>query len=118
MRIHRGVPQARGDQLLELLGEDVLEDLGLGVHPIPAHPELLGQEQLDQAVVAQHLKRHRATLVGQPHAAIGLVLDQPHLVSLRTIAETEPGVTPRRSARSLVDTAAPSRVSSAYTALA
>ena len=35
----------------------MLEHLGLGVHAIPRHPELLGQEQLEQAVVAQHLER-------------------------------------------------------------
>ena len=31
-----GSPSLRGDQLLELLGEHVLEDLSLGVHAIPA----------------------------------------------------------------------------------
>ena len=54
--------QARSDQLLELLGEHMLKDLGLGVHTIPGHPELLGEEQLEQPMVAQHLKRDPATL--------------------------------------------------------
>ena len=82
MRVDCRVAQARRDQLLELLGEHVLEHLGLGVHAIPGHPELLGQEQLEQPVVAQHLKRDPATLVGEPHAVVGLVLDQPHLGEL------------------------------------
>src|SRR5205085_7032587 len=36
------VPEAGGDQLLELLGDDVLEDLRLGVHAVPGHAELFG----------------------------------------------------------------------------
>ncbi len=82
MRIDGGVAQARGDQLLELLGEHVLEHLGLGVHAVPGHPELLGEEQLEQPVVAQHLERDAAPLLGQPHAAVGLVLDQPDVGEL------------------------------------
>ena len=79
MRIDGGIAQARRDQLLELLGEHVLEHLGLGVNAIPGHPELLGQEQLQQPVVAQHLERDPATLRGEPDAAVGLVLDEPEL---------------------------------------
>ena len=62
MRIDGRVAQARRDQLLELLGEHVLEHLGLGVHAIPGHSELLGEEQLEQPVVAQHLERDPAAL--------------------------------------------------------
>ena len=65
MRVDRRVAQSRGDQLLELLGEHVLEHLGLGMHAIPGHPELLSEEQLEQAVMAQHLQRDAPTLVGQ-----------------------------------------------------
>ena len=57
-----GSPRRAAISSLELLGEHVLEHLGLGVHAIPGHPELLGQEQLDQPVVAQHLERDPATL--------------------------------------------------------
>jgi len=35
--IDRGIAQARGDQLLEVLAEHVLEHLGLGVHAVPGH---------------------------------------------------------------------------------
>ena len=82
MRVDRRVAQPRGDQLLELLREHVLEHLGLGMHAIPGHPELLGEEQLEQAVMAQHLQRHSPALVGQPHTVIGLMLDDPDLGQL------------------------------------
>ena len=56
--VHDGIAELGRDQLLELLGEHVLEHLGLGVDAIPGHPERLGEEQLEEAVVAKHLKRH------------------------------------------------------------
>ncbi len=82
MRVDRRVTEPRGDQLLELLGEDVLEHLRLGVHAIPGHPELLSEEQLEQAVMAQHLQSNTPALVGQPHTVIGLMLDDPDLCQL------------------------------------
>ena len=57
MRVVRRVAELGGDQRLELLGEDVLEHLGLVVHAIPRHPERLGQVELEQPVVADHLER-------------------------------------------------------------
>jgi hypothetical protein len=60
----------------------VLEHLGLGVHPVPGHPELLREKQFEQAVMAQHLQRHAPALVGEPHPVIGLVLDDPDLGQL------------------------------------
>ena len=57
VRVERRVAELRGDQLLELLGDHVLEHLGLGVHAIPGHLKRLRQEQLQQAVVADHLER-------------------------------------------------------------
>ena len=60
MRVVRRVAELGRDQLLELLGEDVLEHLGLVVHAVPGHAERLGEVELEQAVVAQHLERHRA----------------------------------------------------------
>ena len=77
MRVERRVAELRGDQLLELLGEDVLEPLGLGVHLVPAHPQALDQEQLEQAMVANHLERDRAPALGQARTAIELMLDEP-----------------------------------------
>ena len=57
VRVERRVAELRGDQLLELVGEHVLEHLGLGVHAIPGHLQRLGEEQLEQPVVADHLER-------------------------------------------------------------
>ena len=82
MRIDGGVPQAKRDQLFELLGEHVLEHLGLGVDPIPGHPQLLGEEQLDQPVMAQNLEREAATVGGQADTVVGLVFDQAELGQL------------------------------------
>ena len=62
MRVERRVAEPRRDQLLELLGEHVLEHLGLGVHAVPWHAQLLGQEQLEQPMVAKHLERHLRAL--------------------------------------------------------
>ena len=79
--IARGVAELGGDQLLELLGEDVLEHLGLVVHAIPGHAERLGQVELEQAVVAQDLERHPdARAAVSCDAAVGLVGDQPQRV--------------------------------------
>ena len=64
------------DQLLELLGKHVLEHLRLGVDLVPAHAQALDEEELEQAVVPDHLERDEPPAVGQAHAAIRLVLDQ------------------------------------------
>ncbi len=96
VRIDRRVAERLGDQLLELLGDDVLEHLGLGVDAIPRHAQRLGEEQLEQPVVADHLERDLAAVVGETHAAIGQVLDQPELAEAlehrrdRTGREAEP----------------------------
>ena len=60
MRVDARVAELLGDERLELLGEHVLEHLGLGVHAVPGQPELLRQEELEQPVVAQHLQRDPA----------------------------------------------------------
>jgi hypothetical protein len=39
VRIASGIPQLGRDQLLQLLGQDVLEHLGLVVHPVPRHAQ-------------------------------------------------------------------------------
>ena len=57
MRVVRGVAELGRDQRLELVGEDVLEHLGLLVHAIPRHAQRLRQVGLEQPVVAQHAQR-------------------------------------------------------------
>ena len=59
------IAELRRDQLLEFLGEHVLEDLGLRVHAIPWHSEALDQIQLEQTVMAHDLQRHPSSAVGQ-----------------------------------------------------
>ena len=73
------VAELGGDQLLELLGEHVLEHLRLLVDAIPGHPEALHQVQLEQPVVADHLERDPPPGLGQRHAVVGLVGHEPEL---------------------------------------
>ena len=80
MRIHHRVAELRRDALGQLVGQHVLEQLGLLVHEVPRHVEHLHQQQLEQAVVAQRAQRHAPPLGGQAHAAVALVLEQPELV--------------------------------------
>ena len=51
MRIVAGLAQFGGDQRLELLGDVVLEHLGLGMDHVVGHAQRLGEVGLDQAVV-------------------------------------------------------------------
>src|SRR4051794_35004922 len=62
VRIDVGLAELRGNQLLELFRDVVLEDLRLLMHPVPRHAEDLGQEELDQPVVADHLERDALAL--------------------------------------------------------
>ena len=57
MRVVRRIAELLGDQLGELLGDRVLEHLGLVVHAVPRHAERLGEVELDQPVMADHLER-------------------------------------------------------------
>ena len=52
-----GVTELGRDQLLELIGEHVLEHLGLSMDAIPRHPEALDEIELEQPMVAHHLER-------------------------------------------------------------
>ena len=82
VRVDRGVSELGRDQLLEILGEHVLEDLGLGVNPIPRHPQRIGQEALDQPVVADHLQRHAPPIGGEAHSPVRGMSREPQLVEL------------------------------------
>jgi hypothetical protein len=107
--IVRRVAQLGRDDLLELAREHVLEDLGLGVDPIPRDLEDLRQEELEQAGVADDLERDATAVGGQAHAAIGRVLGEPELVELAHHGRDRAGRDSSRSARALVATfAAPS----------
>src|SRR6185295_14239595 len=56
--------------------------LGLLVYAVPRHVELLGEVELEQPVVAQHLERHLLAGRGELHAAVGHVLGQAELGEL------------------------------------
>ncbi len=70
------------DPRLELLGDHVLEAVGLVVDVLDIEPERLREVELDQAVMADHLERHELAVRREPRAAVGLVLDQPERCEL------------------------------------
>ncbi len=80
VRIVRRVSELLVDLRLELLGQRVLEQLRLGVHLVEGETEPVDEVALEQAVMAKHLERPEAALVGQRDAAIGQPLDEPELV--------------------------------------
>jgi hypothetical protein len=82
VRVDGRVAESVGDQPLEVFGEDVLEDFGLVVDTVPGHPQLLGEEELQQAVVPQHLECNSPASIGEAHAAIRLMLDESNLGQL------------------------------------
>jgi hypothetical protein len=82
VRIVRRIPERRGNQLFELLGDVVLEHLGLVVDTIPRHAERLRQVQLEQPVMAQNLERDAPARLGQLHPVVRGMLDQAEPVEL------------------------------------
>ena len=76
VRVVLGVAERGGDALLELLGDVVLEHLGLVVDAIPGHAERVGEEGLEQAVMADHLEGDALTGLGQLDPVVRLVADQ------------------------------------------
>ena len=82
VRVVGRVAELGRDPRLEVLGEDVLERLGLLVHAVPRHPEVLGEVELEQPVVAQHLERDALAGGGERDPAVGRVGDEPLLGEL------------------------------------
>ena len=60
----------------------MLEDLRLGMNPVPRHPQGVGEKALEQAVVPDDLQREAAAVGGQPHAPVGQPRYQPKLIEL------------------------------------
>jgi DtxR family Mn-dependent transcriptional regulator len=95
VRVVRRVAELRRDQLLELLGDVVLEQLRLLVDAIPRHPEALGEVQLEHHI-SEELEELIAAKLGHPtHDPHGdpiptreLTIDEGESVSL---ASLEPG---------------------------
>ena len=82
VRVVRRLAELGGDARLEVLGDHVLERLGLLVHAVPRHAEVLGEVELEQPVVAQHLERDALAGRREQHAAVGHVLDEAALGEL------------------------------------
>jgi hypothetical protein len=72
----RRIAERLVDPRLELLGEDVLEPVRLVVHLVDVDPERLGEVQLEQPVVPDHLEGDALSLGGQRNAPIGRVDDE------------------------------------------
>jgi hypothetical protein len=70
------VAELGGDARLEVLGDHMFERLGLVVYAVPGHVEVLGEVELEQAVVAQHLEREALALDGEPRPVVGGVFGQ------------------------------------------
>ena len=83
MRVHRGMSELGRDQAsFQILREHVLENLRLGVNAVPGHAQGVGQEALEQAVMADHLQGQLAPICGKANPSIGRVRDQPQLAEL------------------------------------
>ncbi len=65
------------DARLELLRQRMLEPVGLVVHVVDADSERLGEVELEQPVVPDHLERHLLAGVRERDAAVGRVLGEP-----------------------------------------
>jgi hypothetical protein len=76
VRIARGEAQRAVDARFELVGEMVLEPLGLLVDLIPGEPERLHEIQLQQPVVTHDLECHPLARWGEGGAVVALVHDQ------------------------------------------
>jgi hypothetical protein len=73
VRVVRREAERSVDPLLQLLRDDVLEALGLVVHVVDVQPERLGEVELQETVVADHLERDLLAGRRQRDAAVRLV---------------------------------------------
>ena len=96
MRVPERVPELGGHPFDERLGNGVFQQFGLVVDLIPAVPELLDQERLNQPVPPDHGQGQPDAVGRQGDGAVGLVVTRPWSLSLRTISETEELATPSR----------------------
>src|SRR5262245_27974321 len=70
------------DACLELLGDDMLETVGLVVDVFDVQPERLGQVELEQPVVADHLDRDALPRLRETRTPVGLVIEQAERAEL------------------------------------
>src|SRR5918998_1729627 len=74
------MPELVRNPFLELFGENMLEDFGLLVDAIPGNVELIGEESLEQTVMADHLEGHPPALFRELDASIAVVPRECELV--------------------------------------
>ena len=77
VRVVGGEAERAVDPRFELLRQRVLEPDRLVVHVVDADPERLGEVELEQPVVPDHLERHLLAGVRERDAAVGRVLGEP-----------------------------------------
>jgi len=80
--IVRRVPERAVDARLQLLRDHVLEPVRFVVHVVDVQPERLREVELEQAVMADHLDRDALAGLGEPSAAVGLVVEEPERAEL------------------------------------
>ena len=62
---------------ISAIRDDVLHLLGVFVDLVPVHAHDLDEEQLDQAMTAEHARGEFFAGARQPHAVVGLVGHEP-----------------------------------------
>ena len=77
VRVVGGIAERAVDPRLELVGEDVLEPVGLGMDGLDRDPQRLGQVELEQPVMADDLERNPLAGRSQVDAAVRDVLGEP-----------------------------------------
>jgi hypothetical protein len=68
--------QSRGDALFQLFADDVLQDVRLLMNFIPTKAKRFHQVELDQAMVANDLKRDLPAVLRQPDAIVLFVVHE------------------------------------------
>ena len=108
MRVVRGEAERCVDPAFELLGECMLEPVGLGVHFLQRQAKRLGEVALEQPVVAEHLEGASRPTGVSTTPRYGARSTRPCSASRLVIAVAEGALTPIRSARADVVARTPS----------
>ena len=74
--IHPRIPQRVGHSLNQVVGDGMLQALGLVMHRVPGVAQVRYQVGLDEAVTAQHPERHALAIGRQLDSSIAFVLQK------------------------------------------
>jgi hypothetical protein len=77
MRIDLGTAEHFVHPVDEAIGDDVLQQLCLVMHFVPAKPHHLHEEQLHETMAPEHERGEPPPGARERDAGIGLVVDQP-----------------------------------------